>query len=76
LKEVIHVDENETISLKKANRHWNIFFISLFNHLYENTTRSKKLESIIISVLTIEEDQVVVAWVLTMQKIRLSIDQQ
>jgi hypothetical protein len=26
LEEVIHVDENETTSLKKAKRHWNIFF--------------------------------------------------
>jgi hypothetical protein len=25
LEEVIHVNENETTSLKKANRHWNIF---------------------------------------------------
>jgi hypothetical protein len=48
----------------------------LFDHLFEKTTRSKKLGSIIVSVLTREEDQVVVAWVLTMQKIRLSIDQQ
>jgi hypothetical protein len=31
LEEVIHVNENETILLKKANRHWNMFLISLFN---------------------------------------------
>jgi hypothetical protein len=30
LEEVIHVNENETILLKKANRHWNMFLISLF----------------------------------------------
>ncbi len=65
-------------SLKKANRHWNNFFkISLFNHLYEKTARSRKLGSIIISVpTTTEEDQVVVGWVLTMQKLGLSFDQQ
>ncbi len=75
LEEVIHVNEDETTSLKKANRHWNNFFkISLFNHLYEKIARSRKLGSI-ISVLTIEEDQVVVGWVLTMQKVQLSIDQ-
>jgi len=65
-------------SLKKANRHWNNFLkISLFNHLYEKTARSRKLGSIIISVpTTTEEDQVVVGWVLTMQKLGLSFDQQ
>jgi hypothetical protein len=41
--------------------------------LYEKTARCRKLESI-ISVLTIEEDRVVVAWVWTMQKVGLSID--
>jgi hypothetical protein len=40
----------------------------------KNIARSRKLGSI-ISVLTIEEDQVVVGWVLTMQKVGLSIDQ-
>ncbi len=74
--EVIHVNENETTSLKKANTHWNLFFkISLINHFYEKNARSRKLGST-ISVLTIEEDQVVGAWVLTMQKVGLSIDQQ
>jgi hypothetical protein len=49
----------------------------LFNHLYEKTARSRKLGSIIISVpTTTEEDQVVVGWVLTMQKLGLSFDQQ
>jgi hypothetical protein len=50
----------------------------LFNHLYEKTARSRKFGSIIISVptTTTEEDQVVVGWVLTMQKLGLSIDQQ
>jgi hypothetical protein len=28
LKEVIHVNENETTLSKKANRHWNIFLKS------------------------------------------------
>jgi hypothetical protein len=26
LEEVIHVNENEMTSLKKENRHWNMFF--------------------------------------------------
>jgi len=65
LEEVIHVNEDETTSLKKANRRWNKKnLISLFNHLYEKIARSRKLGSI-ISVLTIEEDQVVVDWVWT-----------
>jgi Na+-transporting NADH:ubiquinone oxidoreductase subunit NqrD len=51
------------------------FFISLVKHFYEKSARFRKLGSI-ISALTIEEDQVVVAWVLTMQKVGLSIDQQ
>jgi hypothetical protein len=66
---------DETTSLMKANRHWNIFFISLFNDFYEKSARFRKLRSI-ISVLTIEEDQVVVRWVLTMKKVSLLIDQQ
>ncbi len=74
--EVIHVNEDETTSLKKANRHWNNFFFKshCFIIYMKNIARSRKLGSI-ISVLTIEEDQVVVGWVLTMQKVGLSIDQ-
>jgi len=33
--------ENGTTSLKKANRHWNIPFTSLFDHLY-GKTKSRK----------------------------------
>jgi hypothetical protein len=35
------VIENGTTSLMKTNRHWNIHFTSLFNHLY-GKTRSRK----------------------------------
>jgi hypothetical protein len=75
LEEVIHVNENQTTSFKKANKHWNILFISLLNHFYEKSARFRKLGSI-ISVLTIEKDQVVVLWVLTMEKVGLSIYQE
>jgi len=51
-EEVIHVNENETTSLKKTNWHWNIFFIiSLFNHLYDKTARSKKLDIVFLVFL-------------------------
>jgi hypothetical protein len=41
--------------------------------LCEKTATSKKLDS---KLLTTEKDEVVVAWVLTMQRVGLSIDEQ
>jgi hypothetical protein len=55
--------ENGTTLLKKKCKHWNIPLISLSNHLY-GKTRSRKLG--LVRVLTLEEYQVVVAWVLSM----------
>jgi hypothetical protein len=45
----------------------------LFDHLY-GKTKSKKLRP--TSVRTVKEDQLVIAWVLSMQEIGLSINQQ
>jgi hypothetical protein len=59
----MNVIENGTTSLRKASRHWNIPLTSLFNHLYRKT-RSKKPRS--IGVLIVEDNQVVVVWVLFM----------
>ncbi len=63
LEEAMDAIENGTTFLKKASRHWNIPPTSLFNHLY-GKTRFKKPRP--IGVLTIKENQVVVAWVLLM----------
>jgi hypothetical protein len=62
--------ENGTSSLKEANRHWNIPLTSLFDHLYGKTKSRKRGP---ISLLIIEENQVVVAWVLFMQEVGQSI---
>ena len=62
--------ENGTTSLRKASRHWNKPFTSLFDHLY-GKTKSRTLGP--IGLLIVEENQVVVAWVLFMQEIGLSI---
>jgi hypothetical protein len=58
--------ESGTSSLKKANRHWNIPLTSLFDHLY-GKTKSRKHG--LVSLLIVEENQVVVAWVLFMQEV-------
>jgi hypothetical protein len=63
LEEAMDVIENGTTSLKKASRHYNIPLTSLFDHLY-GKTRSRKLRP--TSMLTVEEDHVIVAWVLSM----------
>jgi hypothetical protein len=67
------VIQNATISLSKASRHWNIPFISLFDHL-NGKTRYKKPGP--TCVLIVEKDQVVVTWVLFMQEVGLSINLQ
>ncbi len=62
--------ENGTTLLTKTSRHWNIPLTLLFNHLY-GKTRFKKPR--LVGMLTIKKDQVVVAWVLSMQEVGLSI---
>jgi hypothetical protein len=47
--------ENGTTSLRKASRHWNIPFISLFDHLY-GKMKSRKPRP--IGLLIVEENQV------------------
>jgi hypothetical protein len=53
LEEAMDAVENETTSLKKASRHWNIPLTLLSDHLY-GKTRSRKLGP--IGVLTLEEN--------------------
>jgi hypothetical protein len=65
--------ENGRTSLRKVNRHWNIPLTSLFDHL-DGKRRSKKPRP--TSMLTLEENKVVVAWVLSMKEVRLSISLQ
>jgi hypothetical protein len=62
--------KNGTTSLRKASRHWNIPLTSLSDHLYGKTRLRKPGPT---NMLTIEEDQVVVAWILSMQKVGLLI---
>jgi transposase-like protein len=57
------VIENKTISLRKVSKHWNIPFTSLSNHLYGKTKSRKPRPT---CMLEVNEDQVVVAWVLSM----------
>jgi hypothetical protein len=71
LEKAMDVIENGTTSLRKTNKHWNIPFTSLFDHLY-GKTRFKKPKPASVPIL--EEDQVVIAWVLSMQEIGLSIN--
>jgi hypothetical protein len=64
--------ENGITSLKKASRHWNIPFTSLFDHLY-GKTKSRKFG--LVGVLIVE-DQAMVVWVLSMQEVGLLINLQ
>jgi hypothetical protein len=73
LEEAMDAIENGTISLRKASRHWNVPLTSLFEHLY-GKTKSKKPR--LVGMLIIEENQVVVAWVLLMLEVGLSISLQ
>jgi len=67
------VIENGIISLKKASRHCNIPITSLFDHLYVKTRFKKpKLEGMLI----VKEDQAMVVWDFSMQKVGLSISLQ
>jgi hypothetical protein len=56
--------------LKKANWSWNIPLTSLFDHL-NGKIRSQKMGP--TNVLIEEEDVIVVAWIIIMQKCGLSI---
>jgi hypothetical protein len=73
LEEAMDAIENGTISLRKASRHWNIPLTSLSYHLY-GKTRSRKLGP--GGVLIVEEDQVVIVWVLSMYEVGLLISLQ
>jgi len=53
MEEAMDAIENGTTSLRKASRHLNIAFTSLFNHLYEKTRFKKPGPS---CVLTKEKD--------------------
>jgi len=65
--------EKGTISLRKANRHWNIPLTLLFDHLY-GKIRSRKVGP--VGVLITKEDQAVVFWVLVLQDVGLLINLQ
>jgi hypothetical protein len=65
--------ENGTILSRRPSKHWNIFLTSLFDHLYVKT-KSRKLGP--TNMLIIKENQVMVAWVLSMQKVGLSLNLQ
>jgi len=58
--------ESERTSLKQASIHWNILCTFLLNHL-NGKTRSKKCGP--TSVFEENEDEVIVAWTLAMQKV-------
>jgi len=73
LEEAVDVIENGTTSLKKVKRRWNISFTSLSNHLY-GKTKFKKLG--LTSMLIVKEDQILVAWVLSMHEVELLINLQ
>jgi len=73
LEEAMEVIKKGSHSLKKANQSWNIPLTSLSNHL-NGKTRSKKMGP--TNVLIEEEDVVIVAWIITMQKCGLLITLQ
>jgi hypothetical protein len=70
LEKAMDVIESGRTSLRQTNRHWNIFCTSLSYHL-NCKTRSRKCGP--SCVLREKEDEVVIAWTLTMQKVGLSI---
>jgi hypothetical protein len=63
LEEALDVMKKGVTSLKKANKHWNIPLTFLSNHL-NGKTRSRKYGP--LGVLTFDEDQVHVSWILNM----------
>jgi hypothetical protein len=65
--------ESGKTSLRQTNRHWNIPCTFLSNHL-NGKTKSRK--GGLASVLIEKKDEVIVAWILAMQKVGLSITLQ
>jgi hypothetical protein len=63
------VVERQVNSMKKANKHWNIPFSSLCNHL-NGKTRCRKFYPL---GFIMEENNVVVAWIINMYKCGLFI---
>jgi hypothetical protein len=64
-EETMDAIEGGNTTLKRASRLWNIPLNSLFNHL-NGKTRMKKVG--VEGILIVEEDVVVVCWILPMQK--------
>jgi hypothetical protein len=62
--------ENMQTFLRKFNKLWNILLTSLSNHL-NGKTRTQKMG--LVGVLLTIEDQVLIKWILAMQKVYLSI---
>jgi hypothetical protein len=58
------------MSLRKANKYWNILLTLLSNHL-NGRTKTKKVG--LQGVPTKKEDAALVIWILNMQKVGLSI---
>jgi hypothetical protein len=56
--------EIETISSRKASKHWNIPLSSLFDHV-NGKTQSRKYG--LTNVLIKEKDHVIVAWTLVVE---------
>jgi hypothetical protein len=71
LKTTIDGFERGTHSLRKANMSWNIPMSSPFDHM-SGKTRSIKMGP--GGVLIEEKDSTMIAWTLTMQACRLSIN--
>jgi len=70
LETTMDVVERGITSLWGANKFWGILVTSLFDHL-NGKTKSRKIGP--PNVLNEEDDEVVVAWVLNMQKCGLSM---
>jgi hypothetical protein len=64
------VVEGGLISMRKANKHWNIPLSSLLDHLNGKTSK-KKVGT--LGILIEEEDVTIIIWVLGMQSCGLSI---
>jgi predicted transcriptional regulator len=69
-KEVMDAIKNINVTLRKASRLWNLPLNSLFNIL-NGKTRTRKVG--VKGVLTAREDVGMLTWILTMNKVGLSI---
>lgn len=72
-KEVMDAIENINVTLRKASRLWNLPLNSLFNIL-NGKTRTRKVG--VKGVLIAREDVGMLTWILTMNKVGLSINIQ